>query len=162
MKVRVFQLLALIMILSMFGCVSKKKFNELEKRVASNTARLDSLTKTPEVPWYANPYWNYIWFDLGKEYNQIVDGHFYVSSIKTSFRENGFEVTGIIANLDALAKTNVKVQCAIKDTSLAEKLTFGFSEVPVLAPGIKRNFSVFVPTKQTKISEIGVTIPEYH
>jgi len=78
-----------------------------------------------------------------------------------TFRENGFEVSGIVANLDALSKSTVKVQCAIMDTSLTEKLTFGFTELPLLLPGVKKSFSVFVPTKQTKISEIGIQISDY-
>lgn len=161
MRVRVFQLLALIMIFSMFGCVSKKKFDELEKRVAVTTARLDSVIAERNKPWIPSPYWDYTWFDLGKEYRMTVGGNFYVSNIKTSFRENGFQVSGTIANLDALSKSIVKVQCAIKDSSLVEKLTFGFTELPILAPGVKKSFSVFVPTKQTKISEIGIRISDY-
>jgi len=144
-----------------FGCVSERKIDEVEKKLAATEARLDSFIAEQKKPWTPEPAWDYTWFDLGKEYHLIVNNRFYVSNVKTTFRENGFQVVGLIANLDALGKSNVKIQCAIKDPSIPEKLTFGFSELSYLVPGIKENFSVFVPTNQTKVSEIGVWISEY-
>jgi hypothetical protein len=143
------------------GCASNQKVDELEKKVSETTRRLDSLITEQRKPWTPGPYWNYTWFDLGKDYHQIVNSRFYVSNIKTGFKENGFEVSGTIANLDALNKNNVKIQCAIKDSSVTELLTFGFSEMSYLPSGLKLSFTVFVPTRQTKISQVGVWIPEY-
>ena len=160
MKINILQSILFLIVLSFLGCDFDQKVDQLEKKLSKTSERLDSLISARSKPWTPSPYWNYAWFDLGKEYHQIVD-HFYVSKIKTAFKENGFEVSGIIANLDALEKNNIKVQCAIKDSSTTELLTFGFSEIPYLPPGIKMPFTVFVPTRQTKISQVGVWIPEF-
>jgi hypothetical protein len=148
-------------LLSQSGCDSNKRVDELESKLNATTARLDSFIVQRSKPWEPKPTWDYTWFDLGKEYHQIVGSRFYVSNIQTSYRENGFQVTGLIANLDAIAKSTVKVQCAIKDSTLTETLTFGYIEIPYLLSGVKTNFSVFVPSKQTKISQIGVWISSY-
>ncbi len=160
MKITILLSISFLIVLSFLGCASDQKVDQLEEQLKQTSERLDSLISAKNKPWTPSPYWNYAWFDLGKDYHQIVD-HFYVSQIKTVFKENGFEVSGTIANLDALDKNDVKVQCAIKDSSTTELLTFGFSEMPYLPPGVKMSFTVFVPTRQTKISQVGVWIPEF-
>jgi len=159
---RRFLLLILITLICLnLGCGSNQKLEELEKRLNITASKLDSVISEFNKPYVPSPYWRYTWFDLGQSYHQVVNSRFYVSSIKTAYKENGFEVTGLIANLDALSKTNVRIECSIKDSAVAELLTFGFSELPYLASGIKKSFTVFVPTRQTKVSEIGVRISDF-
>jgi hypothetical protein len=161
MKATFLKIIFITFTLSLAGCASDQKVDELEKKLATTTARLDSLVAEHKTPWSPGPYWNYTWFDLGKDYHQTVNGRFSVTNMKTTLKENGFEVSGTIANLEELTKHNVKIRCAIKDSSVAGLLTFGYSEVSHLPSGLNTSFTVFVPTRQTKVSQVGVWVPEY-
>lgn len=98
---------------------------------------------------------------MGKDYHQIVDRLFYVSNINTTFKDNGFIVTGTIGNISSITINNAIVECAIKDTTVKERVISGNSDAPTLFPGIKTNFRVFIPTTKTNVSQIGVKIRDY-
>ena len=107
-----------------------------------------------------DPYWNYTWFNLGQEYHQKVSTYFYITKISTTYKENGFQVNGIIANLSSMPMAVVKIKAAIKISNSTD-VTYGNSEIPILWSARRVPFSIFVPTKETKISEIGISIEDY-
>lgn len=155
-----------ITVFFLYSCVSNTKYEEMKIRLDSLTVRMDSLEKDPFRIAYPDINKedltrNYQWFNLGEDLHQIVDKHFYVSSITTSYKENGFQIKGIIGNVCSMNINNAIIECAIKDSTKQTKLNIGFSDVPYLYSGAKVNFSVFVPTGQTKVSEIGVLIRDY-
>lgn len=144
----------------LYGCTS----NDLNKRVDKLTTRVDSLEK--------NAFWGldiapddrtykFDWFDLGKDEHQIVDRLFYISNIKTTFRDNGYDVSGTIGNISSMSISNAIIECAVKDTTIKAKVISGSSDVSTLFPGYKLNFSVFIPTTKTNVSEIGVLVRDY-
>lgn len=132
-------------------------------KIATKTAyQLDSMITEQKKLFTPDPSWNYTWFDLGQDYHQIVDGHFYVTSVKAKHNENGYTVSGIVGNLDAMNKTLIKVQCGIKDSiNKKDTIISGYIEVNALPSGAKKSFTVFVPMNTKNVSQIGVTIPEY-
>jgi hypothetical protein len=143
------------------GCVSEDRVAAIDKKIEAVEMRVKQLENPPAPDLTLSPFWQYRWFNLGQEYHQVVDARFFVSIKRTVFRQNGYEIEGVIANLDTLAKSDVKIQCAIKDSSGPDKLTIGFISMPYLPPGDKRSFTVFVPTSEAKVSEVGVSIESY-
>lgn len=124
---------------------------------------MDSLEKNPfgiNLHPEDNTY-KFDWFDLGKEGHHIVDRMFYVSDIKTAFKDNGYIVSGIIGNITSMTISNAIVECAIKDTTIKEKVVSGYSGVSILVPGGKVSFNIFIPTTKTNVSEIGVVVRDY-
>lgn len=111
MKRKILQLSIAIVILAIF-VMFVQGLKSVEKKLTVTSTRLDSLLAEQRKPWSPDPYWSHTWFDLGKAYHQVVyhgGGDFYVSDLKTSYRENGFLVTGTIANLDALSYTLLSI-----------------------------------------------------
>lgn len=143
----------------LFSCSS----NDLNKRMDNLTSRMDSLEKNPfgiDLHPKDRTY-KFEWFDLGKEEHQIVDRLFYISNISTSFKDNGFQVTGTIGNISSMTITNAIVECAIKDTTKEERVISGYSDAPTLFSGAKTTFSVFIPTTKTNVAEVGVIVRDY-
>mgnify|MGYP001551592325 CR=1 FL=1 len=153
-------LIPLLILITFFVSCSS---SDLNKRMDKLTTRMDSLEKNrfgidlhPDDRTY-----KFEWFDLGKEGHQIIDGLFYVSDIKTSFKDNGYQVSGTIGNITTMTINNVIVECAIKDTTVKERVISGYSGAPTLFPGVKTSFDVFIPTTKTNVSEIGVLVRDY-
>lgn len=131
-----------------------------------HTAQIDSIRRVDE-----NFYgWNnnkedktasYTWFTLGEENHQIVDQLFYVSNIETTFKENGYQITGMIGNISSMEITNAIVQCAIKDSTVTSKVVSGTTTLSTLYSGSKLPFSLFIPTTKTNFKEVGVWINDY-
>ncbi len=103
----------------------------------------------------------YTWFTLGEENHQIVDRLFYISNIETTFKENGYQVKGMIGNICAMEISNAIVQCGIKDSTIGSKVISGTTTVETLYSGSKITFSVFIPTTKTNFKEIGVWVHDY-
>lgn len=136
------------------------------EKLKLHTAQIDSIRRMDDnfFGWNKNSgdrTANYTWFNLGEDNHQIIDKLFYVASIKTSFKENGFLITGTIGNICSMTINNTIIECAIKDSTLPSKIVTGFSDVSDLLPGDKVSFSVFVATSQTKVSEIGITVKDF-
>ncbi len=53
------------------------------------------------------------------------------------------------------------VECAVKDTTIKERVISDYSSATTLLPGAKMSFNVFVPTTKTNVSEIGVLLRDY-
>jgi hypothetical protein len=155
------------------GCATDQQVKGLQANVAGLEEKLGGLNKKLdevnkrlfERDSQVDPYAYFTWFNPGQEYHQILEtphtpGRFYVFVQKVSFEDTGFEIHGLVANLEALPKTTVKVECAITDESLPEELTVGFKTISFMPPGQKIPFSVFVPTSKTKILVVGVSISD--
>ena len=142
------------------GCSSY----DANKRIDALTERIDSLEKHalwtgkghPEVRTF-----KFEWFDIGKDEFHFVGKVFYVTNIKTEFKQNGYQVSGVIANTSSMSIDNPIVECAIKDTTTKEKVVSGFSNAPNLFPGAKLPFNVFIPTTKSNVSEVGVLVRDY-
>lgn len=142
------------------GC----KDEALEARVSAIEKKwTEQETKTKAISFdsiLGNPIFTYTWFNLGQEYRQTVNSFFYISNIKTNYKENGFEVTGLVGNLTTMPMSSVRVQAAIKN-STGTGITFGTTQVPTLLAGKKLEFTVFVPTSETKISQVGILVSDF-
>ena len=151
--------IVIIGVILLFSCST----NDINKRLDKLSDKIDTLEKHPfGINLYPeDKTYEFEWFDLGKDYHQIVDRLFYVSNISTTFKDNGFMVTGTIGNISSITINNAIVECAIKDTTVKERVILGNSDAPTLLPGIKTIFSVFIPTTKTNVSEIGVKIRDY-
>ena len=128
------------------NCDHEERLSKLEKEIQKRNE-----------PFQPDPSLHYNWFNLGQEGHLIIQNRYYVSDIKTTFKQNGFEVTGTVGNLLSMNMYNVKVTCAIKRSS-GKDLDVGTTEITNLISGIRSSFSVFVPTAETKVSEIGVSV----
>jgi len=139
--------------------------NQLDKKFDKLSAKVDSLEKHALIfPLNTNDddrTYKFDWFDLGKAEHQIIERVFYVSNIKTVFRDNGYQVTGTIGNTSSMSISNGIIECAVKDTTLKAKVISGTADIPNLLPGAKESFSVFIPTIKRDISEIGILLKDY-
>ncbi len=131
-----------------------------------HTAQIDSIRRVDENfhGWNNNKEdktSSYTWFTLGEDYHQIVNQLFYISNIETTFKENGYQITGLIGNTCSMEITNVIVQCAIKDSTVISKVVSGTTAISTIYPGSKVSFSIFIPTTKTNFKEVGVWINEY-
>jgi hypothetical protein len=163
MKAIIGVLLISIAILS--GCKDEgleARVAALEKKAADRDAADHKATEKTGFfdDLFGNPIMQYTWFNLGQEYRQTVNSFFYISNIKTNYKENGFQVTGLIGNLTTMPMSSVRVQAAIKDSS-GKAFTFGTTQVPTLQAGQKLEFSVFVPTSETKTSQVGIFVSDF-
>ncbi len=141
---------------SMIGCGN----HEQEKKIADLEKALADVEAKQNAPWEPDPAWSYVWFDLGQDFRQTVNQFFYVAKISTTYKQNGFQVNGLIGNLTSMPMTVVRVKGAIKKTGTKE-LTIGTTDIPVLLAGQKSYFSLFIPTDETKISSVGITVEDY-
>lgn len=139
--------------------------NELDKKFDNLSAKVDSLEKHALIfPVNTNEddrTYKFDWFDLGKAEHQIIERVFYVSNIKTVFRDNGYQITGIVGNISSMSIANGIIECAVKDTTIKTKVITGTADIPNLSPGVKETFSVFIPTIKRDISEIGIMLKDY-
>lgn len=143
----------------LWSCTS----SDINKRIDTLSAKVDTLEKHPfGIDKYPEDRtYKFDWFELGKEQHQILDRLFYVSDIKTSFRDNGYHISGTIGNITTMSISNAIVECAIKDTTIKERVISGYSTAPTLLPGVKMSFELFIPTTKTNVTEIGVLVRDY-
>ncbi len=121
----------------------------LKKKVESQSQRIDLLENK-----LIN--YNYTWFSIGSKYHQIVQIHYYVSINEYQYENNGYKVTGYVANLTSLPMEQVKIIGAIMNKS-EKSITKGDNEVS-LPSGIKVPFEIFIPTSETNVKEVGIKI----
>lgn len=153
-------LLICFTVIQFYGCTSTTTNKKIEKL----TRRVDSLEKNSIWGMDISPEdrsYKFDWFDLGISGHQIIGSLFYVSNIKTTFKDNGYQVNGTIGNISSMTISNAIIECAIRDSTTKEKVISGTSDIPTLSPSAKETFNVFIPTTKTNVSEIGVIIKEY-
>ena len=88
----------------------------------------------------------------------MVNNNFIVESITSEYKINGYEITGIVTNLMSLKTIQTKIFGAIINISKTKKVITGFIEIPVLNPGEKTEFQLFIPTSQTDVNKVGIKI----
>jgi hypothetical protein len=98
------------------------------------------------------------WFRLGDTYFDIVNHYFQVTTVKSEYINNGYQITGIITNLLSLDMSQVKVTGAIENNSKQMKVVTGSVELPNLISGQKTYFSLFIPTSQTNVEKVGIKV----
>lgn len=145
-----------------FSCNS----NSQREKIMMHDAQIDSIRRFDDkfFGWNSNKEdktSDYTWFTLGEDNHQIVDKLFYISNIETTFKENGYQVRGMIGNICAMEISNCIVQCGIKDSTVSSKVISGTTTVETLYSGSKIPFSIFIPTTKTNFKEIGVWIHDY-
>jgi hypothetical protein len=100
----------------------------------------------------------YKWFRLGDSYYSFVNNYFIVQAVKSEFKNNGYEITGLITNILSLRTMQTKIIGAILDGSKEKKVITGSVEIPVLNPGEKTDFTLFIPTSQTNVETVGIKV----
>jgi len=160
---KILKLFTSTIVVALFAACNSPSTSEI---LNLHTAQIDSIRRVDENfhGWKNNKEdktSSYTWFTLGEDNHQIVNQFFYVSNIETTFKENGYQITGMIGNTCSMEITNAIVQCAIKDSTLQSKVVSGTSTISTLYSGSKLPFSLFIPTTKTNFKEVGVWINDY-
>ncbi len=146
----------LISYLFSFSSCNNDRITQLEKEVNGLKKHIElthqiSLRDTTSVP-------DFKWFRLGQPSYHMVNNNFIVESITSEYKINGYEITGIVTNLMSLKTIQTKIFGAIINISKTKKVITGFIEIPVLNPGEKTEFQLFIPTSQTDVNKVGIKI----
>jgi hypothetical protein len=138
------------------SCNKNDKIIKLEKEVDLLKKHIEqthqvSFSDTTSIP-------NYRWFRLGYPGYSFVNSYFIVDSVISEYKNNGYEISGVVTNLLSLRMIQTKIFGAIINDSKNRKVITGYIEIPILNPGEKTEFSLFIPTSQTNVEKVGINI----
>jgi hypothetical protein len=158
-----FVVLLLVLFLNSCNRLNKEENSKVDLRLKELEKELTILKKYVEfkdqVSFTDSSAINeYRWFRLGDSYYSYVNDNFIVQAVKSEFKNNGYEITGLVTNVLSLSTTQAKVIGAILDSSKEKKVITGSVEIPILNPGEKTDFTLFIPTSQTNVERVGVKI----